>query len=460
MSMEWEKLLSAKRLCDDRAEGTASSDRTEFQRDFDRIIFCSAFRRLQDKTQVFPLPQSDYVRTRLTHSLEVASVGRTLGTAVGERVIEKHELKDLVTPGDFGAIVAAACLAHDIGNPPFGHSGEEAMRTFFEESDKEHNIIQSLDEKRRSDLLRYEGNAQGFRILARLQMAHRKGGMQLTCATLAAFTKYPRCSHLGEREGEGLWWNKHGFFQDDANLFSKVAKEVELIQLDEKELVWCRHPLAFLVEAADDICYRVIDLEDGFRLGHLSEDEVKDPLQAVLVGEEIEYERDCFSDAQEPGKAYIEYLSAKVINRLVQLVVKAFMDHEEQILEGEFKDRLLTKIERADQVEELRTIASRKIYGLKEVIDVEAAGFEVLGGLLKSFVGAVEQYHAKDKRGWNRSKKFLELIPPEFLGSDRNPDDAPYLRTLKIADFVAGMTDTYAVSLYRTIKGISLPGMP
>ena len=256
----WEKLLSNERLGAGRAPGSA--ERTAFQQDYDRIVFTSAFRRMKDKTQVFPLSKSDYVRTRLTHSLEASCVGRSLGAVVGREIIARHGLKD-VESGDFGAIVAAACLAHDIGNPPFGHAGEDAIREWFRSS----GILQrhGFSAAQKADFERYEGNAQGFRIVSRLQSPANPGGLQLTSAVLAAFTKYPRPSQL-DVELEGKSGNKFGFFQQDADNFARVAAATGLVERIPGR-AWRRHPLAFLVEVADDTCYLIVDLEDAARLG-------------------------------------------------------------------------------------------------------------------------------------------------------------------------------------------------
>ena len=284
--MDWNRLLSRIRPGLSRPHPDSEA-RTDFQRDFDRIVFSSAFRRLQDKTQVFPLSQSDYVRTRLTHSLEVSSVGRSLGTMVGDRVIRRHDLKG-VYPQDFGAVVAAACLAHDIGNPPFGHAGEDAIRLWFAASATGQAVLETLSEPQRQDFLRFEGNAQGFRIITRLQSPDNRGGMQLTCALLGAFTKYPRAAWLSVPSPLGVAFRKFGFYQDDRDLFAEVAGHLGLDEVAPG--AWRRHPLAWLVEAADDICYRIIDVEDAFRLQQLRFEDVRD-LLLPLTGSAEQAER-------------------------------------------------------------------------------------------------------------------------------------------------------------------------
>ncbi len=270
--MNWEQLLSRKLLCDEKpVKQNLNDGRSPFQRDFDRIVFSSAFRRLQDKTQVFPLPESDFVHTRLTHSFEVSCVGRSLGTLIGSKIIQRHkELKEQYSHFHLGEIVAAACLAHDIGNPPFGHSGEDAISEYFKNGDGK-QFKEKLTELQWNDLTKFEGNAQGFRLLTKLQNPKIKGGLRLTCATLAAFTKYPKESFTIDNtnaDGKSKLYKKFGFFQPEKELFSEVAGEVGLNKKlnKQKYLWWERHPLAFLVEAADDICYRIMDLEDGYHL--------------------------------------------------------------------------------------------------------------------------------------------------------------------------------------------------
>lgn len=453
MSMTWPQLLSRKRL---GATSTPSggATRTDFQRDFDRIVFSSAFRRMQDKTQVFPLSQSDYVRTRLTHSLEASCVGRTLGTLVGETVIQRHGLDD-VEASDFGAICAAACLAHDIGNPPFGHSGEDGIRHWAETAAYGRSRVHALGESQREDFLRFEGNAQGFRILTRLQSPDNPGGLQLTCATLAAFTKYPRESWLGASRPPGIGAKKQGFFAEDRALFETVAEEVGLVRRDPMRAYWSRHPLAFLVEAADDICYRVIDIEDGFRLGHLGYDEVTELFCPVLKETPDIQKR---LEGIEGRKAKVEFLRAKVINEAVNQVRELFLDNEQALLGGGYDDELLAGIPLADEMQALIDVAMEKVYCAPEVVEIETAGFQVISELMERFVSVVDEIADKGEGASSKSKMTVRLIPAQFIGPGRVPAADPYTRLLKITDFISGMTDSYAVSLYKKVTGISLPG--
>jgi dGTPase len=451
--MHWPQLLSRIRL-GTQDPPRASTARTDFQRDLDRIVFSSAFRRMQDKTQVFPLSKIDYVRTRLTHSLEASSIGRSLGTLVGERVIARHGL-DAFEAADFGAICAAACLAHDIGNPPFGHSGEDAIRHWAQTGDYGARRVAMLHGSQREDFLAFEGNAQGFRIITRLQNPDNLGGLQLTAATLAAFTKYPRESCLGGSRYEGVSAKKQGFTADDRASFENVASLVGLIPRNNHHAMWCRHPLAFLVEAADDISYRVIDIEDGYRLGHFSYQEVLDLFWPLVADRQRQAPR--LERIREP-KDRVEFLRAKVINEVIRQVLDCFMDHEAAILEGDFDAPLLGELALREPLDALIEMARQRIYCAPEVVSIQAAGFQVVGDLLERFVHVVDDVAEHGERASPRSLMLIRLIPEQFVGAQRIPESDPYRRLLLLTDFVSGMTDSYAVSLYKKVTGISLPG--
>lgn len=451
--MQWQQLLSRARLGSHEAP-QASSARTDFQRDFDRVVFSSAFRRMQDKTQVFPLSKVDYVRTRLTHSLEASSIGRSLGTLVGERVISRHRL-DAFEAADFGAIVAAACLAHDIGNPPFGHSGEDAIRHWAHTGAYGARRVAMLQGSEAEDFLSFEGNAQGFRIVTRLQNPDNEGGLQLTCATLAAFTKYPRESWLGGSRYDGVSAKKQGFAASDRAAFEQVASTVGLIARDNHHAMWCRHPLAFLVEAADDISYRVIDIEDGYRLGHFTYPEVVELFWPLVSDPERQRPR---LEKIRDLKDRVEFLRAKVINEVIRQVVDCFMEHEAAILDGRFDAPLLGELPLRDPLEALIDNAAQRIYCAPEVVSIQAAGFQVVADLLERFSQVVDDVAERAERASARSRMLIRLIPEQFIGPGRVPVRDPYLRLLLLTDFVAGMTDSYAVSLYKKVTGISLPG--
>jgi len=440
----WERLLSTERPGAGKAPG--NPERTAFQQDYDRIVFTSAFRRMKDKTQVFPLSKSDYVRTRLTHSLEASCVGRSLGAVVGREIIARHGLRD-VESGDFGAIVAAACLAHDIGNPPFGHAGEDAIREWFRTSGLlDHHPFTPAQ---RADFERYEGNAQGFRILTRLQNPANPG-LQLTSAVLATFTKYPRPSHLAT-ELDGKSGKKFGFFQQDAEAFQRVARSTGLVERIPGA-AWRRHPLAFLVEVADDTCYLIVDLEDAARLGFVPYKDAE-CLLADLAGNAVSGRR---LDRLQDPKERLEYLRAKAIGRLLESAAAVFLENEAAILKGEFDDELLEQSPVAVPLQAILKLAKETIYNARPALEIETAGFEVLGGLLSLFANAVEA-GAGQARLTTRETMLLKLLPAQFLGHGGKPDADPYVRLLQVADFVAGMTDSYAVDMYRKLKGIDMP---
>ena len=451
MSMEWSQLLSTDRLGRERKAGSLHPERSEFRRDSDRITFSTAFRRLQDKTQVFPLADNDYVRTRLTHSLEVSSVGRSLGSRVGAVISERHSLS--VHGSDFGEIVAAAALAHDLGNPPFGHSGEDAIRHWFAKSDAAREAKIGLTEAHRADIEKYEGNAQGFRLITRLQMPDNPGGLQLTHATLGAFTKYPRESIIPDTAERGASAKKFGFYQSEREHFASVAEACGLVARAPGAAWWARHPLAFLVEAADDICYRLVDFEDGFRLGHLDYDEVRDSFMALI------------SPARHPKRLHEAHTDGRRVQLLRDIAIGSaieectafFLENETAILSGAFDAPLIDVVPSNAAWSAIQQRSVETIYATTRGVEIEAAGFEVLGGLLDVFVSSLNDA-AANERSSARSRKLLQLVPAETLGPNRTPDPDPYHRLLKMLDFVSGMTDSYAVSLYKKVRGISLPG--
>ena len=441
--MEWCKLLTDSRLQDDITSTSKVIDgRSEFQKDFDRIVFSPAFRRLQDKTQVFPLPESDFVHTRLTHSLEVSCVGRSIGNLVGEQTIARHNnLKDKFTKFHFGEIVAAACLAHDIGNPPFGHSGEDAIAEYFRSGNGKEFKSKINDEKKWADLKKFEGNAEGFRKTTRLQNPNIKGGLRLT---------HSRESLVDDsaQSFKTKAYKKYGFFQTEKELFREVACNSGLDCLKGKNnFWWCRHPLAFLVEAADDICYRIMDLEDGFRLGIVSFKESEELLRPLITNTEIRF----YEEKDEKDK--VGYLRAVAIRELVTELAAVFLDEEKNILDGKFENDLISVIKNGNTLKTIKDVSVEKIYNYRSVVEREVAGYEVLGGLLDTFINAYNEAYIGNIS--NRNRTIFNLLPQRMR--DDIPDEL-YLRLLRIIDFVSGMTDSFAVSLFRKIKGISLPG--
>ncbi|MCP3868563.1 MAG: dNTP triphosphohydrolase [Gammaproteobacteria bacterium] len=451
--MQWPRLLSRKRLgCGEPP--VASALRTDFQRDFDRIVFSSAFRRMQDKTQVFPLSRIDYVRTRLTHSLEASSIGRSLGTLVGEQIIARHGLTG-VEASDIGAICAAACLAHDIGNPPFGHSGEDAFRHWAAQADYGTRRVGVLRGSEREDFLSFEGNAQGFRILSRLQNPGNRGGLQLTCATLAAFTKYPRESCLGGSRFDGVSAKKFGFTAQDADFFREVAEATGLISRDDNHAIWCRHPLAFLVEAADDISYRVVDIEDGFRLGYLDYSMALELLLPLAGETAIKGGR---LNRIHDDKGRVEFLRAKVINEVIGQAMSCFLDNEADLLAGRFDQPLMVNLPSREAMDRLVDVARKRIYCAPEVVEIQAAGFQVIGELLERLIQSLDNLAEQGDKADSRSRMLAYLVPDQFKGAGDGFSGNHYLRLLQLTDYVSGMTDSYAVSIYKKLTGISLPG--
>jgi dGTPase len=438
--MQWDKLLTRQRLGKNKPEKPEDA-RTSFQRDYDRLVFSSPFRRLKDKTQVFSLAKNDYIRTRLIHSLEVSCLGRSLGTIVGYEIKDRHKL-DKFTASDFGDIVAAAYLAHDIGNPPFGHAGEDAIRSGFKSSYETTKEQSKLTDQEKADLDRFEGNAQGFRILTRLEMQARAGGMQLTCPTLATFTKYPRESIISEdilNNYTGKSAKKYGFFQAEKDLFATVADTVGLIRRSSDVAWWSRHPLAFLVEAADDISYHIVDLEDGYRMGYIPFTQAKQLLNEIA--DQSQPEKRANTEEEQ-----IKFLRAVAINKLVQEVAQIFLDHEEELLTGTFDCDLISKCRHVKTLGHIETKTRNKVFNHPEVVGIQVAGYEVLGHLFAEFVNAT-LYSTK------KGELLKRMLPKEYCSTE---SESSYSKILKITDYISGMTDSYATTLFQELKGISL----
>ena len=450
--MEWKKLLSPARIGTPEQEREFSTERSPFQQDFDRIVFSGAFRRLQDKTQVFPLVKTDYVRTRLTHSLEASSIGRSLGTACGSFIAQNFDIGTL-HPSDVGAVVATAALAHDIGNPPLGHAGEEAIRHWFINSEAGRFYQRTLSREQISDIEFYEGNAQGFRVITRREMPDRTGGMRLTAATLGAFAKYPTASPLSGRPA-GISGKKFSFFQTEKNTFTQVAETCGLIQVGE--WAWKRHPLAYLVEAADDIAYLIVDFEDGHRLGLVGYQELEENFLAIINSPRAE---EYVKKLESPVRK-AEFLRAKAIGVLITKVTEAFIAHHDELIEGKFDMSLTDCLDCADILQKIRKRSASGIYNHRSVAEVVGAGFEMVSGLLDVFVPCVDELAREYKGGPSasyRSKRLAAMLPFYTVESDNKFWlDETYLRLISILDFISGMTDSYAVSLHQKLKGISL----
>lgn len=442
--MIWKTLLSAKRKGQKNGL-TAESSRSAFEQDYDRIIFSHPFRRLQDKTQVHPLPEHDFVHTRLTHSLEVASVGRSLGKRIGEVILQRHpQLSSDVTLFDFGAIVAAAALAHDLGNPPFGHAGEDSISDFFLHHSGGMQFRQHLTEAEWQDLIRFEGNAQGFRILDKEQY-----GLKLTYASVGAFTKYPCPAFFPSRDPKRKSQKKFGFFQSEKDAFKDIATDLELIQTQKES--WCRHPLAFLVEAADDICYNIIDLEDGCRLGLVSFDETLELLSAIL-GSKLDRKK--LDNNNEGLNQKLGVLRAMAIGEIIEATTEVFLAREQELLDGKFDQALTDLCVFHDPLREISRVSIERIYHAKHVVEIEASGHQILPGLLEEFTET--GMHLIEKKQ-SRKYKNLSLILPVEIASSIAAKPGDYYHMLRcMIDFISGLTDRHALSLYRKIKGISL----
>lgn len=440
--MNWQQLLSAKRFGMEKYHDEKHHDRTDFQRDYDRLIFSSPFRRLQNKTQVFPLPGSIFVHNRLTHSIEVSSVGRSLGVIVGRELRlrypdSKADLEEI------SSIVAAGCLAHDLGNPPFGHSGETAITSFFSEG-KGKYLEQEVREEggRWEDFTNFEGNANSIRLLIHQFNGRRPGGFVMTYSMLASIAKYPYSALVANGKG------KFGFFQSEENDFKKIANELGMHCISESPLQYSRHPLVYLVEAADDICYKIMDIEDAHKLGLLSTEQTI-TLFLNFFDEERQQKMRRTMQMVTDINEQIAYLRSSVIGLLVDECSVVFLENEQLILEGKFDGALIKHISdipnKANR--EATDISYKKIYKTKDVVDIELAGHRIIGFLLDTLISAIQTPDAA------YSKLILSRVPEQFNVNTGNTYD----KILSILDFVSGMTDVYALDLYRKITGMSLP---
>ncbi|PTM11824.1 MAG: dGTPase [Bacteroidetes bacterium] len=447
--MNWEQLLSLKRYGDTNKRLRIEQDETRlgFEVDYDRIIFSSEFRSLQDKTQVIPLSETDFVHTRLTHSLEVSVVGRSLGRQVGVKLLKKHpHLKEIhgYQANDFGAIVAAAALAHDIGNPPFGHSGEKAIGHFFKVGEGI-TFQNELNLKEYQDVCDFEGNANGFKILTQ-DREGREGGLRLSYATLGAFIKYPKES-LPKKPTNHIADKKYGVFQSEKSAFLDVVNELNLKpNSSEKDGRFSRHPLAFLVEAADDICYTIIDFEDGINLGLIPEEFALEYLINLVRGT-INIEK---YNALKNTQDRVSYLRALAINALINEAVDVFMKNEEHILKGNFEKALLDKSKYEAQINDIIKLSVKNIYQSKEVIEKEISGYEVINTLLKTVCTSVNNDFNNQASSYD--KLILQILPDTINFNDNKL----YSRLINICHYVALLSDRNAILLYKKIKGLSI----
>ena len=441
--MEWSKLLSTHRFGREANQPTADLEiiRTNFQRDYDRLIFCSPFRRMQNKTQVFPLPGSVFVHNRLTHSLEVASIGRSLGNIVSSQISKTadSEIRPLIS--ELGTIVSVAGLAHDLGNPPFGHSGESAISNFFENGGGR-SLQSEMTEAEWLDLTNFEGNANLLRLLTHQFKGRRAGGMSLTYACLSAMIKYPFASTERTKKG------KYGFFQSEKEAFVDIATETGLTCIDAEKGIYARNPLAYLMEAADDIAYMIMDIEDAHKLGILSFDETRARLSSFFDGKNLEIfhnKLNEIADVVTDNNELVAFLRASAINHLTIRTSEVFINNLDAIMNGTFKGSLVKNLpEKIEtEYEESSDLSVKKIYNNRSVVKVEITGYNVLKTLVEEFLQAAMSPKS------NYSRKLLQLIPEQY----KTEAVTTYDKCRQILDFISGMTDLYAMDIYKLIKG-------
>lgn len=443
--MNWNQLISNKRFGLEALHEVRKEDRTEFQRDYDRLIFSSPFRRLQNKTQVFPLPGSIFVHNRLTHSLEVSCVGRSLGNDVAHLLLQKHPELAGSHLAEIGSIVSAACLAHDMGNPPFGHSGETAIGTYFSEG-KGQALKSLLSPAEWEDLTHFEGNANAFRLLTHQFRGRRPGGFVLTYSTLASIVKYPFSSQLAGGK------QKFGFFLSEQADYERIARELGIIRLSNEgePIRYARHPLVYLVEAADDICYQMMDIEDAHKLKILTTQETKELYACFFSAERLNRIHQICQLVTDTNEQ-IAYLRSSAIGVLTRACVKTFVEHEEEILSGSFQGPLIKQIASPvrEAYKQCSETAFEKIYCAKDVLDIELAGYQVITTLVDLMIEAVRYPHkAYSQLLINRVSHQYDMQAPTLYG-----------KIQAVLDYISGMTDVYALDLYRKINGNSLPAV-
>jgi dGTPase len=456
--MNWNNCYSGERFSLP-SQGTII--RTEFERDWDRIIFSSAFRRLQNKTQVFPLPEEVFVHNRLTHSLEVASVGRSLGELTGQFLSSLPEVKAHSESEEFYKyhlkhVIASACLAHDLGNPAFGHSGEDAISAYFREREHDETFRSLFSKEEWADLVRFEGNANALRTLTCQYTGRLPGGFRLTYSTLGAILKYP-CEALASKGKKGpKHLAKYGFFQADREAFEAIAEKLNMYKVEDNPLAYKRHPFVYLVEAADDICYSIIDVEDAHRLSIFSTDFVIELLLKVILLNESENSSKIRSTLAKvhDNNEKIAYLRAKAINVLTLHCAEMFRIHADSIIQGEFTSDLISVDERVKLVmKEVEAISVKHIYNHPVVVKIELSGFRIMGGLLEDFIDAAL---SDASTRTIRHKNVLRLLPSQFMFDEA---ETPYMKAVRMIDFASGMTDLYALKLYRNLRGIEMPNI-
>jgi dGTPase len=450
--MDWTKLLQPLRVGETSAR--YEYGRSPFHKDQDRIVFSSAFRRLDRKTQVHPLSENDHVHNRLTHSLEVSCVGRSLGFRVAEGLKANNpSFPEAITPGDVGAILQAACLAHDIGNPPYGHTGEDAIRHWFLD-DQNASLLVGLNDLEKADLCNFEGNAQGFRIVTQVEYHRFSGGMRLTQATLGTFLKYPWTVEHASKNGAKA--HKFGCFQSEFSILTRIANDLGLIPqgIDSACITskWCRHPLVYLMEIADDICYGLIDLEDGIEMGILRYSEVEAILKPLLADDWCRYEAE-FENADERRR--LSMLRGKAMEKMVAAASQAFLDNEADLLSGTLKGELSDHCPDVvrDVIHNAKSLARERIFKDPRKTAIEVGAYSTLANLLRAFLEAAKEL-IETGRSTFRNSRVLEMMGP----SAPQADWTLYQAYMRVLDYVAGMTDNYAADTAQQFSGYSPPG--
>ena len=435
--MIWDKLLNTQRLSENlKLTESSEKQRSPFHKDQDKILFSNAFRRLDKKTQAQPFPINDHAHSRLTHSLEVSCVGRSLGTRVG--YVIKEDLPECFSEHDIGAIVQAACLAHDIGNPPFGHTGEDAIREWFSHP-KNHNYLSSLPQDQQNDLKTFEGNAQGLRVLTQLEYFRGCGGMQLTLASLGAFLKYPwTVAH--QQQG------KFGCFQSELQQLKIITENLGLVSKKESSEAWYRHPLAYLMEAADDICYALLDLEDGVELNLISFEEVIALLEQILP-------HHCFPTDVNPNEYSNQLILLRgiLIDHLVEEITETFINNLSLLMAGKFNDDLISQSSNtiSTGIKAIKQVAHDKVFQNSQKMTVEIGVYSTISTLLELFIDAVHEFinHKKLTYKQDRALKILGNYVPKS-------EDDLYSAYMKVIDYVSGMTDQFAINLAQHLRGL------
>jgi dGTPase len=450
MAMNWNQLLCADRLGNRAAKH--EEGRSPFHSDHDKIIFSGAFRRLARKTQVHPLATNDHIHNRMTHSLEVACVGRTLGIRVGQALKDKGDLPAQIWPTDIGDIVQATCLAHDIGNPPFGHTGEDAIRNWFQKEGAE--FLKDLSPSEQDDIRVFEGNAQGLRVLTTSEYHQFHDGMRLTYATLASCIKYPWTSSptvLGQRPKD----SKYGIFQTEVAHVHEIAQKTGLIELGRDW--YCRHPLVYLMEAADDFCYGIIDLEDGLEMGILNWNEIYELLHPVIADSaqlpELERLLKKVNDGRKPA-----LVRGKVIDAFINAGTAAFIQHQDAFLRGEVQGDLISlcdpKVKNA--VQAAKDLAKRKIFNHSRRVELEIGAYAVIGTLLSTICAAVYASLGDASQMTYKDNRVMSLIGENNFHPDvsKRGENYKYLALMAVIDYISGMTDNYATNLAKQFNGM------